>query len=226
MSEKFAIITGVSSGLGQATAELLLEKDYIVFGGSRTGSDIDDENFFDIKLDVSDENSVEDFYAVIAESTNQVDLLINNAGICFMAPIGETDSEMFLDHLQTNLYGPFLMLKKFEDFIIQGESHIINILSTAAKWGYPNVSAYNASKFGFDGFLKALKLEWEKYQVKMTNLYPGAIDTPLWDKMGSNFSRKKMLTTEDYIYVMETVVDAPQNLHFEDITFLHREGRL
>ena len=160
MSEKFAIVTGTSSGLGKAMAELLLEKNYTVFGGSRSGSTIDHDNFFDISLDVTSEESVEEFYGLVKDTTDEVQLLVNNAGICQMSSIEDTKLKDFEGQLKTNLVGPFLMLKNFSELIVEGESHVINILSTAAKHAYPNVSAYNASKFGFLGMIEAIKKEW------------------------------------------------------------------
>jgi NAD(P)-dependent dehydrogenase (short-subunit alcohol dehydrogenase family) len=223
MKEKYAIVTGSSSGLGRAIAEILIENDFIVFGGSRSGSDIDHDNFIDINLDVRSEESIEDFFSVIGDTTDKIHLLVNNAGICQMSPVVETSVEDFENHFKTNTLGPFLILKHFHDFIIDGESHVVNILSTAAKVGYPNVSAYSSSKFGFLGLIESVKKEWAGL-VKFTNLFPGAIDTPLWDEIGRAFPKNKMLTIEEFIYVFESVIKASPYMQFPDLTFLHKDG--
>ncbi len=224
--EKCALVTGSSSGLGLEISKFLINSGYTVFGGSRSGTDLEHENFYDVELDLTSEDSVEEFFETVREFTSKLDLVVNNAGICEMAPLADTSLEQFELHLATNTVGPFLLFKNIEPFLIKNESHIISILSTAAKYGYPNVSAYNASKFGQLGFLESLKKEWKEHKIRFTNLFPGAIDTPLWDKMGTKFSRDKMLNASDFMSVFEFVVNAPSTIQFPELTFLHRDGFL
>lgn len=224
--DKCAIVTGSSSGLGLEITKSLLDSGYVVFGGSRSGTDLEHDNFYDVELDISSEESVEEFFDTVREFAPQVHLVVNNAGICEMSSISEMSAEIFEEHLAINTLGPFLLFKNLESFLIPNETHVISILSTAAHYGYPNVSGYNASKFGQLGFLQSLKKEWKDHKVKFTNLYPGAIDTPLWDKMGTKFSRDKMLKVSDFMSVFNFIVSAPKNIQFPEITFLHREGYL
>lgn len=221
-----AVVTGSSSGLGLEITKFLLEEGFTVFGGSRSGTEIEHPNFYDVELDVGDTESVEEFYETIREFSHEIHLLVNNAGICEMASVSEMDEEMFDRHFLVNTKGAFLIFKHLESFLIPGKTHVISVLSTAAHYGYPNVSAYNASKFGQLGFLESLKKEWKDHKVRFTNLYPGAIDTPLWDKMGTSFSRKKMMTIEDFMSVFRFVATASPNIQFPELTFLHREGYL
>lgn len=224
--DKCAIVTGSSSGLGLEITKSLLFSGYTVFGGSRSGTDIEHDNFYDVELDVSSSESVEEFYETVREFTNEVHLLVNNAGMCEMAPVSEMTSERFQEHMNTNTLGPFLILKHLESLLVKDHTHIISILSTAAHYGYPNVGAYNASKFGQLGLIESVKKEWKDHKVRFTNLFPGAIDTPLWDKMGKSFSRAKMLKSQDFMTVFNFVVHAPATIQFPEITFLHREGYL
>jgi 3-oxoacyl-[acyl-carrier protein] reductase len=224
--ERCAIVTGSSSGLGLEITQSLLDSGFTVFGGSRSGTDLEDDNFYDVELDISSEESVIEFYETVREFTDRVHLVVNNAGICEMGPLADVSLEAFESHLATNTIGPFLLMKHLESFLIPNETHIISILSTAAHYGYPNVAAYTASKFGQLGLLESLKKEWKDHKVRFTNLFPGAIDTPLWDKMGSKFSREKMLKTPDFMAVFNFVVHAPATIQFPEITFLHREGYL
>lgn len=224
--DRFAIVTGSSSGLGLEITQSLLYSGYTVFGGSRSGTDLEHENFYDVELDISSEDSVDEFYETVREFTDKVHLVINNAGMCEMAPVTEMSVEMFEQHLATNTVGPFLLFQGLDTFLVKNETHIISILSTAAHYGYPNVSAYNASKFGQLGLIESLKKEWKEHKLRFTNLFPGAIDTPLWDKMGTKFSRDKMLKTSDFMSVFNFVVHAPPTVQFPEITFLHKEGFL
>jgi 3-oxoacyl-[acyl-carrier protein] reductase len=224
--EKYAIVTGSSSGLGLEISKVLLELGYTVFGGSRSGTEIEHDLFYDVELDVTSPESVEEFFETVREFTPHLNLIVNNAGICEMSSIGETTVDDFEQLLATNTLGPFLLFKFVESFILKEQTHIVSILSTAAHYGYPNVSAYNASKFGQLGVIESLKKEWKEHKIRFTNLFPGAIDTPLWDKMGSKFSREKMLKITDFIAVFKFVVEAPTAIQFPEITFLHKDGFL
>lgn len=223
---RYALITGSSSGLGLEISKYLVNIGYTVFGGSRSGTDFEHENFYDVELDLTSEDSVEEFFETVREFTPKINLVINNAGICEMSSFSDTSVEQFEAHLAINTVGPFLLFKQLESFLIKHETHIISILSTAAQYGYPNVSAYNASKFGQLGMLMSLKKEWKDYKLRFTNMFPGAIDTPLWDKMGTKFSREKMLKVHEFMSVFGFVVNAPPNIQFPELTFLHREGYL
>lgn len=223
---KWAVITGSSSGLGLAMAVHLLEEGWNVAGGSRSGTEIDHENFYDLELDVTDEEAVDEFYRTLAELTPEVHLFVQNAGICEMNTVMQTTSDSFHNHLATNTTGAYLMLKGLEPFLVQGETHIVAVLSSAAKHGYPSMAAYSASKFGQRGLLEAIQKEWKNYRLRFTPLYPGAIDTPLWDHLRPEFSRERMLTVEDFLYVFDFIVNAPSHLRLADLTFLHRDGFL
>lgn len=224
--DRFAIVTGSSSGLGLEITKSLLFSGYTVFGGSRSGTDIEHEKFYDVELDISSEESVEEFYETVREFTDVVHLVVNNAGLCEFGLVSDMSLSVFESHLATNTVGPFLLFQGLESMLVKGETHIISILGTSAHYGYPNVSAYNASKFGQLGLIESLKKEWKDYKIRFTNLFPGAIDTPLWDKMGTKFSRDKMLKSSDFMSVFNFVVHAPSTIQFPEITFLHREGYL
>jgi NAD(P)-dependent dehydrogenase (short-subunit alcohol dehydrogenase family) len=224
--DRFALVTGSSSGLGLEISKSLLYSGYTVFGGSRSGTELEHENFYDVELDITDSDSVEEFFETIREFTEKVHLVVNNAGICEMASVSEMEVEAFERQLATNTIGPFLLFKNLESMLVKGESHIVSILSTAAQYGYPNVSAYNASKFGQLGLIESLKKEWKDYKLRFTNLFPGAIDTPLWDKMGTKFARDKMLSANDFMAVFNFIVQAPPTVQFPEVTFLHKEGYL
>ena len=224
--DRFAIVTGSSSGLGLEITKSLLYSGYTVFGGSRSGTDIEHDKFYDVELDISSEESVEEFYETVREFTDVVHLVVNNAGLCEFGLVSEMNLSVFESHLATNTVGPFLMFQGLESMLVKGETHIVSILGTSAHYGYPNVAAYNASKFGQLGLIESLKKEWKDYKIRFTNLFPGAIDTPLWDKMGTKFSRDKMLKAQDFMSVFNFVVHAPSTIQFPEITFLHREGYL
>ena len=166
-----AVVTGAGSGIGRAFALEIAKR-----GGRVVCSDIkpataeetarmitaEGGKALALQCDVSDLKSVE----VLAQEAERwlegpVDLVINNAGICDMASVSAMTVEQFEEHLAINTVGPFLLFKGLETFLVKNETHIISILSTAAHYGYPNVSGYNASKFGQLGLIESLKKEWK-----------------------------------------------------------------
>jgi 3-oxoacyl-[acyl-carrier protein] reductase len=224
LKTRYALITGSSSGLGLEMCQYLLENGYIVFGASRSGTEIDHENFVDLDVDVTKEESVQEMYDEIGKDTYGLHLIINNAGIYEMGAVVETESEVFSEHLMTNILGPFHILKYGHDFVIEDTTHVINLSSIAGKRGYENTSAYCASKFGFNGLIEACREEWKPLGVRFTTLMPGAIDTPLWNSFGEDLDRDKMLDPEDFLHVFEMVVKSPNNMQFPEITFMHKSG--
>ena len=110
MMEQIAVISGVSSGLGQAMVESLLEREYKVYGFSRSGLDVDHSLYTDVIGDIRNESSVEELFELIESEAGAVHLLINNAGVCEMDSLGETSTKMFMNTLETNTLGTFLMI--------------------------------------------------------------------------------------------------------------------
>lgn len=224
MSERYALITGTSSGLGLEMARSLLDQGYSVFGISRSGSPIEHSEYTDIVCDIRSEVSVEEMYDIIRESTEELHLIINNAAVFEMALLQDTSSHEFTNHLTTNVLGAFHILKHCQNFLIEGESHIINISSIAAKKGYASLGAYCASKFALDGMIQSYKEEIKHLNVRMTTLHPGAIDTPIWEGVNQEIPKNQMLTIEEFMQVFDFVTSSSQNIEFSDITFNHKSG--
>lgn len=220
---KVAIVLGTSSGLGLSCAVSLLERGYLVFGGSRSESTIVHDNFVDIEVDITQESQIKNFIAEINSETEVVDLVVNAAGMCEMSSFKETSSLDMRAHLETNVIGYYNFLKYFEPLILAGETQIINLFSISAKNYFPNTMAYTASEFAKKGMLGVLQKEWKRFDVRFTNMYIGAVNTPLWDDY-SEIDTSQMLSTAEFNYMFNTVIDAPSNLQFHDLTFLHRDG--
>lgn len=202
-----AVVTGASSGLGEAITWSLLNKNYVVFGGSRSESSISHSNFIDLELDVRSENSVNSFYREVARETEVLDLLVNNAGICEFASMQETSSKVFADHFATNTLGPFHMLKGFEPFIMEEESYVINILATAALEAYPGTGAYSSVEMAKRGLIEVVEKEWSKYHLRFTNLVLGAVDTPLWDDY-EDVERDQMLSIDQVMEAFNFLISS------------------
>ena len=226
MSERFALVTGSSQGLGLAICQYLLESDYVVIGASRSETPIEHERFIPAKVDVRDEDDVVELFEIIKETTDALHLVVNNAGICQMSPLTEMATNDFNNHLQTNVVGPFHIMTHTYPFLIQNETHFINILSIAAQKGYPQMSAYCASKHGLNGLVTSLREEWKHLGVRFTNLIPGAINTTLWDKIDVEFPRDKMLSIEEFIEVFATVESSSSTISMPEVHLNHRSGEI
>jgi len=187
IENKIAVITGATKGIGRAIAESLLKAGASVFICARDKSElkraleqlsvlgqVDGE-----VCDVRSETQVEMMLKECERVFGGADVLINNAGIGI---IGKTVEEMsaaeFEQTLQTNLFGVFYachhaipMLKK------RGGGYIINISSLAGQNAHPKMAAYNASKFGLNGFTEALMQEVRADNIKVTAICPGSVNT-------------------------------------------------
>ncbi len=222
---KVAIVLGTSSGLGLACASSLLERGFLVFGGSRSESPIDHDNFIDLEVDITQESQIKAFIAEVKAETEVVDVLVNAAGLCELNSLDETKRLDLRMHLETNVIGYFNFLKYFEPLILAEETHIINLFSISAKRFFPNTIAYSTAEFSKKGMLGVLEKEWLKYQIRFSNLFIGAVDTPLWDDY-PEIETDQMLSIDDFEYMFSTIVDAPATIKFPEITFLHKDGFL
>lgn len=229
MSNLSALVTGASSGIGFETCQYLLEEGYTVFGASRSGSPLEHDNYYDVEMDVRRESDVEELFAEISERIEGINLIVQSAGVFDVGPLVEIESKSFSDHLATNVVGPFHIFKHIGDLLIPGETHFITLLSVASQKGFPNVSAYCASKFALKGLVESLQEEWSDKKVRFTNMYPGPIDTPMWDEVMDEFSeydRGSMLNLDDFVSVLDMVVKSAPHIQFPELTFLHQSGGL
>lgn len=224
MEDKFALITGTSSGLGFEMAQFLLEEGYTVIGVSRRGTTLDHPQFIDILCDIKDEAAVEEMYELISNHTEELHMIVLNAGIFEMSPLIETSTKEFTDHLMTNVVGAFHILKHSSDFLVEDDTHIVTVSSIAAKKGLANISAYSASKFALNGMIESLREEWSHLGVRFSTLMPGAIATPIWDEGDMDLPRDQMMSVDDFMQVFQMITRSPKHIQFPEIVFLHKKG--
>jgi len=171
------VITGASSGIGKVVANYLSQLGHRVIGTSRfvEGSF---ENFELLKLDVTSNNSVQEFMNQLFEKISQVDVLINNAGYVISGPIESISMEEAKSQLETNYFGVVRVTQKFiPHFRMNNNGKIINICSIAGHIGMPFQAHYSASKFALEGFTEALRLELYQFNIEVCNINPGDFKT-------------------------------------------------
>ncbi|WP_129716034.1 SDR family oxidoreductase [Pedobacter sp. SYP-B3415] len=184
-TNKVALITGGSKGIGLGIAEALLQAGYKVAITSRSAESAgaaaqqlgDNENVLGLAADVKDLNSQQQAVREILDKWGRIDVLVANAGIGTFAPIDELDEEAWHDTIDTNLTGVFYSIKACVEEIKRNEGHIFTISSLAGTNFFQNGAAYNASKFGLTGFTQAVMLDLRKYNVKVCTIMPGSVAT-------------------------------------------------
>lgn len=176
------LITGGNSGIGKATAQLLKQKgaQVVIVGRNQqtlatTGKDL---GMHAIQADVSDEKQVTRMIRQAIEHLQGLDVLINNAGYGYTAPLTEIESHKFEDVLRTNVVGAAICAREAARHFIQQQSgNIINIASTAALRGSPNSSPYVATKFALRGMTESWRYELRQHNIRVMLVNPSEVMT-------------------------------------------------
>ena len=171
-SQKVVLITGTSSGVGQATARLLSLKGYRVLGTSRNPSRAEPmPNVEMLALDVRDDDSVAACVNAIADRTGRLDVLVNNAGYELAGALEEVSLDEAKAQFETNFFGMARMTKAVLPIMRQQEGgQIINISSLAGLTPVPFMGIYSASKFAVEGYTEALRLEVRPFDIHVSQI--------------------------------------------------------
>ena len=176
---KVVLVTGASSGIGQAIARHLAARAYRVFGTSRretTGSD----GVAMLAMDADDDDSVTRAVAAVVEKTGRLDAVVNNAGWALMGPIEDTSIAEARAQMETNFFGVLRLCRAALPIMREQRSgHIVNISSLGGTFGIPFSGIYSASKFAVEGLSESLRLETRRFGVRVVLIEPGDIDSQL-----------------------------------------------
>ena len=173
-SGKVALVTGASSGMGQATAALLAEQGARVFTAQRGPSDHEA-----IVADFSDPIAPEQVINAVRAAAGQLDILINNAGVMREGTVEECPDDDWHLQLQVNLTAPFLLMRHAMPLLKQDGGAIVNVGSIEGLGSNPRHPAYCASKAGLHGLTRAVAIDHGQDGVRCNAVAPGCIDTPL-----------------------------------------------
>jgi short-subunit dehydrogenase len=178
---RVVLITGVSSGIGQATARLLVDRGFTVFGTSRDPSGVERIAGAEIlPLDVCEEASVQSCVGSVLKQADQIDVLINNAGYMLSGAVEEVSVEEAKKQFETNFFGVVRMVRAvLPGMRRQGCGQIINIGSLAGLVPIPFHGIYAASKFALEGYTEALYHELKPLKVHVSLIEPGFFRTHL-----------------------------------------------
>src|SRR6266704_3267505 len=176
---KTALVTGASSGIGQATAERLAMAGYKVYGTSRRGAQAGQRSFAMLPLDVTSDESVETAVAEVLRLEGRIDLLVNNAGFG-VAPAGAEESslEQAWSIFDTNFFGIVRMTRAVVPHMRhQGRGRIINIGSVLGFLPAPYMALYAATKHAIEGYSESLDHELRTMGIRVSVIEPAYIKT-------------------------------------------------
>ena len=187
-----ALVTGSSTGIGLATTLLLARKGHKVYAAVRSPSTatqlrdaIAAENLPAeiLAVDLTDEASIEAAVRHIVDSGQGIDVLVNNAGIGAGSAVEETPLETARAVFETNYFGTVAVLRAVTPVMReQRGGRIINVTSAASLLAMGCHGHYRASKLALEGLCEALALEMAEFNVKVSNIQPGVVLTPIWGK--------------------------------------------
>lgn len=237
---KVVLITGATSGLGEATANLLAEMHYdIIITGRRAERleslkaklEKDTTRVLSLCFDVRNENEVKKVFRELPESWREIDVLINNAGLA--AGFESIDCGSFSDWnrmIDTNVKG--LLYVSYEVAQIMKSNniggHIVNIGSIAGKEVYPNGNVYCATKHAVDALSKGMRMDLLKHNIKVTQICPGAVETEFSlvrfhndsERAKSVYEGYEALVAKDIADCIWFVVSRPQHVNINDMVVM------
>lgn len=229
---KVVVVTGGSSGIGRAIAERFASEGAAVVIAGRTLSKLLDVSrhiesrrgrCHAVACDVTLEADAENLIAEAIKRYNSCDVLINSAGVFHAQEIDQTTEADYNRVLDTNLKGAYLCCREaFKAMKKSGHGGtIINVASVAGKEAWAGLSLYGASKFGLMGLSQALADEGAPYQIKVSALCPGAVNTPMAKNFG--IPSEALIQAEDVAEAALYLTLLPKNVVVKELV-LDRRG--
>src|SRR6266568_5059899 len=220
LKNKSAIVTGGTKGIGRGIAEALRRESVSVCIAARHQSEIDEAvkeldqgnegRAVGFVCDVRDYDQVKALVDYTVKELGGLDILVNNAGIGIFQKVEDTTPEDFRAVLETNVFGVFYCCREaIPQIKRRGGGYIINISSLAGVNAHPQMAAYNASKFGLNGFSEALMQEVRHDNIKVSYIMPGSVNTEFVGDPPSD-EKSWQLTPQD---IARVVIDL---LHHDD----------
>lgn len=183
MAKGTVLVTGASTGIGEATVLHLRELGFSPIAAVRKDEDaerLEGQGLRTTRIDVTDADQI----AAARDALGDEPLagLVNNAGIAVAAPLEFLPIERLRQQLEINLIGQAAVTQAFLPALRSGRGRIVNVSSIGGRVGLPLVGAYNASKFGLEGLSDSLRRELRPLGVDVILIEPGGVKTPIWNK--------------------------------------------
>ncbi len=225
------LITGASRGIGRAIAQKLASEEVTLLLHGRN-TDALSETCRAVEAIgcaatplIFDLREREQIDALVANVGDNIDALINNAGIAVVKPLNETSLEEWQTIFAINVTAPFLLTQALVPKMQPGSS-IVNVLSIAAKAGFANWSSYCMTKFALEGFSQAVREELRPQGIRVINLFPAATNTEIWNHIAGDWPRDKMMLPTEIGDAVAYALSRPPDVAVENIDLLNVSGRL
>jgi NAD(P)-dependent dehydrogenase (short-subunit alcohol dehydrogenase family) len=204
MSNRTVLITGCSSGIGRATAHAFLDEEWRVYATARDPADVEQLGEAGCEtgtLDVTDPDDVERVVERMIEEDGRIDALVNNAGYGQHGPLEDVDDDRFHRQFDVNVFGPHRLVREVLPHMREREAGtVVNVSSVAGRLAPPGMGAYAATKHALEGYSDALRLEVEPFDVDVSVVQPGPVETSFRDRVDDELDRLDRTDAYDDVY--------------------------
>lgn len=236
LTGKTALVTGASSGIGEATAKALAAEGARVAVSARRGDKLDalvkeiqeqGGEAYAVVADVADETQARQMVVTANGHLGRIDILVNNAGVALTGPVSQANTNDWRRMVDTNLMG--LMYATHAALPLmkaQGGGHMVNVSSSAGRTTREGMGVYSATKYGVGAFSEALRQEVSRDKIRVTIIEPGAVKTELISHMTHADSKQQMeewmgkmipLEAEDIAAAIVYAVTQPPRVNVNEI---------
>lgn len=205
LNGKKVLVAGATGGIGQALVKLLRQSGAEVFITGRNEDKLraiaQSASVPSTHLciaDISNSADLDRMKEVVLENMGAPEILVNAAGIGIIKSMDQLTEQDFMQSIQTNLLGSFLLVKAFLPFMKEAKKGlIINVPGVLGKVPMAGAAAYSASKYGIVGMMQSIREELKRTEIRITNLFLGGVDSPFWDTIDLKVQKDKMIREEE-----------------------------
>ena len=236
LSGKVALVTGAGRGIGRAIAIAFAAEGAAVALAARSRAELAevaaevrarDGRALAIPTDVTQDGAVEALVEQTLADLGRLDILVTSAGTAAFGPVADSKPADWDGMLTLNLRAVMVCCRAVLPAMIRQRSGtILNVSSIATKRALPGSAVYTATKAAIESFSRVLAEELRAHSVRVGVLVPGAVDTPIWDALGSAPPRDKMLKAEDVARAAVLMATLPPHASLEELTLLPAGGIL
>ncbi len=223
LKNKTAVVTGGTDGLGLAIVSKLLDEGCTVHTISRSGklkNSINNDKLFTHKCNVTSFIELEG----VANDIGNIDILINDAGVWLCGTIEHNSEKLISELIDTNVKGVIYSSKAFLPKLRDArQAYIINISSMAGLRGKADHSVYVASKFAVTGFTESLSEDLKDSNIKVSGIYPGGMDTDMFEKAGVSRDTKNWLDTKKVAEIIIFMLSMEDAIALDHVTISKKQ---